>query len=70
MVTEYIYIESKGKVIVAEADATDANQVEAAFKKIRESVGDPEVREGRDRRERIGERKGTRGDRRRQRRDD
>ena len=58
-------------MIVAEADATDANQVEAAFKKIRESVGDPEVREGRDRRERIEERReergeegeGTRGDR-------
>ena len=60
-------------MLVAEADATDANQVEAAFKKIRESVGDPEVREGRDRRgeERRGEEgERTRGDRRRQRRDD
>ena len=30
-------------MITVEADATDAKQVEAAFKKIRESVGDPEV---------------------------
>ena len=30
-------------MITAEADATDAKQVEAAFTKIRESVGDPEV---------------------------
>lgn len=34
---------SKGKVITVEADASDAKQVEEAFKKIRDTVGDPEV---------------------------